>query len=65
MTTINTTNGKSLEVTDEQAASFRRVREQLGDLRYVDTYYDYLCDCLMVIYHDITIGIEPDGYAHS
>lgn len=59
-------NGRGyLLVNDEQGTSFERVVRRQGRENYVEAYYDHLDGYLAVLFKDIFIGIEPDGYAHS
>lgn len=52
-------------LTDAQTTSLSRVIAHQGLENYITAYYDHLCDCIIVRFSHITIGIEPDGYAHS
>jgi len=48
-----------------QAVSLGEVIKRQGREALEDIYYDTLCNCLMATFKHITIGIEPDGHAHS
>lgn len=56
---------RGMEMTVAQAQSLDRVIKHQGEEKLVQVYKDSLNDCLMAIFHHITIGIESDGYAHS
>jgi hypothetical protein len=57
---IDTTN-----MTDAQKESLFRVIAHQGHEHYRSCYADTLLGCVIARFTHITIGIEPDGYAHS
>lgn len=52
-------------ITEKQAESVPRVLGHQGSEALIYARYDTLCECLMLQFKHITIGIEEDGYAHS
>jgi hypothetical protein len=52
-------------ITEAQALAFNRVLSHQGPDNFIAAHYDNLCDCLIVQFKHIYIGIESDGYAHS
>lgn len=54
---------KDLPITDAQRASAERVIARY-EMEPDDAFITF-GDVLMLIFPFITIGIEPDGYAHS
>lgn len=57
----------NIEYTPAQALAFARVcNRQLGSGNdFVQVYKELCGSAIMVQFKHITIGIEPDGYAHS
>lgn len=52
-------------ITEEQAVSAKNVLLHQGRENFEGAHYDTMCECLMLKFKYILIGVEPDGYAHS
>ena len=51
------------ELNEKETNARARTIERFGNP--VMEYYSPLEDCYLMIYEDITFGIESDGYTHS
>lgn len=59
------------KLTKDQQVAIKRLHERSADgaASYLQfrrrAYYSSLMGCVMLTWHNMTVGIETDGYTHS